>query len=52
MLVGQLGGTSVKMAERLSVSPRTVEAWRSGKYPLPIAKAYEIAEILSAHTEN
>jgi transcriptional regulator with XRE-family HTH domain len=48
VLVGQLGGTSAKMADRLSVSPRTVEAWRSGKSPLPISKAYEIAQILSA----
>ena len=48
VLVSQLGGTSAKMAEQLSVSPRTVEAWRSRKSPLPIAKAYEIAEILSA----
>lgn len=47
VLVDQLGGTSAKMAERIGVSPRTVEAWRSGKSPLPIAKAYEIAEILS-----
>lgn len=48
VLVSQFGGTSAAMAERLGVSPRTVEAWRSGKSPLPISKAYEIAQILSA----
>jgi DNA-binding XRE family transcriptional regulator len=48
MAVEQLGGTAAAMAERLGVSPRTVEAWRSGKSPLPIRVAYEIAEILSS----
>jgi DNA-binding transcriptional regulator YdaS (Cro superfamily) len=48
VLVGQMGGTSAAMAERLKVSPRTVEAWRSGKSPLPISKGLKIAEILSA----
>lgn len=48
VLVGQLGGTASAMAGQLGVSPRTVEAWRSGKSPLPIRVAYEIAEILAA----
>lgn len=46
VLVNQLGGTSAAMAERLGVSPRTVEAWRSGKAALPPKAAYEIAQQL------
>jgi DNA-binding XRE family transcriptional regulator len=47
VVIGQLGGTSAALAERLDVSPRTVEAWRSGKAPLSIKAAYQIAEKLA-----
>ena len=47
VLIEQLGGSTAKAAEKLGVSARTVEAWRQGKSPLPIAKAYEITEIIS-----
>lgn len=48
VLVSEMGGTAETMAEKLGVSKRTVESWRSRKSPLPISKAFEIAEILSA----
>lgn len=48
VVIGQLGGTSAAAAERLDVSPRTIEGWRSGKAPLPIKSAYAIAEALAA----
>jgi hypothetical protein len=44
----QLGGTSAAAAERLGVSPRTFEAWRAGRRPLPIRSAYAIAHALAA----
>ena len=47
-LIGQLGGTAAAAAARLDVSARTVEAWRSGKAPLPIRMAYAMAEALAA----
>ena len=52
VLVSQMGGTSAKMAERLSISPRTVEAWRSGKSPLPMSKALEIAKTISGEHDE
>jgi len=48
LLVDQMGGTAEKMADNLGVSRRTVESWRSRNNLLPIVKAFEIAEILSA----
>jgi len=48
VLVSEMGGTAEKMADKVGVSRRTVESWRSGKSPLPISKGFEIAEILSA----
>ena len=45
-VIAQLGGTAASAADRLGVSPRTVEAWRCGKAALPIRAAYEIAEKL------
>ena len=48
VLVSEMGGTAEKMASTLGVSSRTVESWRSRKSPLPISKAFQIAEILSA----
>jgi DNA-binding XRE family transcriptional regulator len=48
VLISQMGGTAATMAEKLGVSKRTVESWRSRKSPLPISKGFEIAEILSA----
>lgn len=47
-LIGQLGGTAAAAAARLDVSARTVEAWRSGKAPLPIKMAYAMAQTLAA----
>ena len=47
VIVDQMGGTAESMAETLGVSKRTVESWRARKSPLPISKAFEIAEILS-----
>lgn len=49
VLVSQLGGSAAKAGEALGISPRTVEAWRSGKAPLPIKSAFAIAETLAAH---
>ena len=48
VVIGQLGGTAATVGATLDVSPRTVEAWRSGKAPLPIKTAYAIAEALAA----
>ena len=48
VIIGQLGGTAAAVGAALDVSPRTVEAWRSGKAPLPIKSAYAIAEALAA----
>lgn len=48
VVISQLGGTAAAVGSALSVSPRTVEAWRSGKAPLPIKSAYAIAEALAA----
>ena len=42
----QLGVTSAGLAERLGVSPRTVETWRSGRYPLTSKTAYRLAALL------
>jgi transcriptional regulator with XRE-family HTH domain len=47
VIIGQLGGTAAATADKLGVSARTVEAWRSGKAPLPIKSAYAIAETLA-----
>ncbi len=47
VLVEQLGGTSAAAANTLGISARTVEAWRSGKAPLPIKAAYMIAETIA-----
>jgi len=47
VLIGQLGGTAAAAAAKLDVSSRTVEAWRSGKAPLPAKAAYLIAEKIS-----
>lgn len=49
VVISQLGGTAAAAAGKLQVSARTVEAWRSGKAPLPIKSAYAIAEALAAH---
>lgn len=46
VVIQQLGGTAAAVGAALNVSPRTVEAWRSGKAPLPIKSAYAIAEKL------
>jgi FixJ family two-component response regulator len=46
-VIGQLGGTAAAAAARLDISSRTVEAWRSGKAPLPIRMAYAIAAALA-----
>lgn len=48
VVIGQLGGTAASTADALGVSARTVEAWRSGKAPLPIRAAYQIAEVVAA----
>jgi len=47
VLIEQLGGTAATAADRLGVSPRTVEAWRSGKCPLPAKSAFLIAADLA-----
>jgi DNA-binding transcriptional regulator YdaS (Cro superfamily) len=47
VVITQLGGTAAAVADKLAISPRTVEAWRSGKAPLPIKAAYSIAEALA-----
>ena len=47
VVITQLGGTAAAVADKLTISPRTVEAWRSGKAPLPIKAAYSIAEALA-----
>jgi hypothetical protein len=48
IIIGQLGGTAAAVGSALDISPRTVEAWRSGKAPLPIKSAYAIAQALVA----
>jgi|GEM_PF-3630238 len=48
VIIAQLGGTAAAVADRLAISARTVEAWRSGKAPLPPKAAYLIAEQLAA----
>jgi DNA-binding transcriptional regulator YdaS (Cro superfamily) len=48
VVIVQLGGTASAVGAALDVSPRTAEAWRSGKAPLPIKSAYAIAEALAA----
>ena len=40
-------GSTVNTAAALGVSPRTVEAWRSCRIPLPIKAAEQIARIVS-----
>ncbi|MFT4177529.1 MAG: hypothetical protein QM627_12865 [Luteolibacter sp.] len=52
VVIGQLGGTAAAAAAELDVSPRTVEAWRSGKSPLPIKSAYSIAETVARKGED
>lgn len=47
IVIQHLGGTAASVADKLAVSPRTVEAWRSGKAPLPIKTAYLIAEAIA-----
>jgi len=47
VVISRLGGTASATADTLGVSPRTVEAWRSGKAPLPIKAAYLIAEAIA-----
>jgi len=47
VLVEQMGGSTAIAAQKVGVSTRTVESWRQGKSPLPISKAYQIAEIIS-----
>lgn len=47
VVIIELGGTAQAASDALDVSKRTVEAWRSGRSPLPISKAYKIAEIIS-----
>ncbi len=44
VVISDLGGTAQAMAEKVGVSRRTVESWRSGASPLPIRVAYRIAE--------
>lgn len=46
VIISQMGGTAAATAEKLGVSPRTVEAWRSGKAPLTAKSAFAIAEAL------
>jgi hypothetical protein len=48
----QLGGTSASAAARLDVSPRTFEAWRAGRRPLPIRSAYAISQAIAATTTD
>jgi len=48
VLIAQLGGTAATVGTALDVSPRTVEAWRSGKSPLPIKAAFAIAQKLAS----
>jgi DNA-binding transcriptional regulator YdaS (Cro superfamily) len=43
VVIATLGGTSAKAAKAIGVSPRTVEAWRSGRKRLTIEKAYALA---------
>lgn len=47
VVISQLGGTAAATADKLGVSARTVEAWRSGKAPLPIKAAYLIAKAMA-----
>lgn len=42
----RLGGT-LKTGETLGVSPRTIEAWRSCRMPLPIKAAEQIARLMA-----
>lgn len=44
VVVAALGGTAATAAAVLDVSPRTVEAWRSGRAALTTKAAYQIAE--------
>lgn len=47
VIIGELGGTAKATAEKIDVSPRTVEAWRGGYAKMSIAAAYRIAEELA-----
>lgn len=47
VVISQLGGTAAATADKLGISARTVEAWRSGKAPLPVKAAYLIAEAMA-----
>lgn len=52
VVIAQLGGTAAAAAGKLGVSPRTVEAWRSGKSPLPIKSAYALAQAIAASSAD
>jgi len=41
-LVAALGGTAAKAAERLDISPRTIEAWRMCKEKISARTAYRL----------
>jgi hypothetical protein len=45
--INLLGGTAAAMAERLKVSPRTVEGWRIGRR-IEAKKAMEMAELMAS----
>ena len=47
VVINELGGTAKATAEKIDVSPRTVEAWRGGSAKMSIAAAYRIAEELA-----
>jgi len=47
VVIKEMGGTAQSTADKLSVSRRTVESWRSRASILPIGVSYKIAEILS-----
>lgn len=48
IFIEHMGGTAGQAAAVMTISVRTMEAWRSGVAKLPISKAYEMAEHLSA----
>jgi hypothetical protein len=44
-LVARAGGTQA-LADRIKVSPRTVQAWRGSRIPIPLKAADDIAHLL------
>jgi len=47
LLIPAIWGTAAGLAERLDMSARTIESWRSKKTPIPMKSAHKIANELA-----